>query len=93
MALVALTCASATLTGVLSGWRTRASRIIAAATVLLSVLLVQTPVAARVLHLRPLHLDDWGIALAIGAAAVTAPVLALRPRKRRHQPHARRRPD
>jgi Ca2+-transporting ATPase len=76
MALVALTCASAGLTAALSRLRTRASRIVSASTVALTVLLVQTPPLARLLHLRPLHLDDWVVGAAIGAATVALPLLA-----------------
>ncbi|MGH7785510.1 MAG: hypothetical protein ACRERC_01515, partial [Candidatus Binatia bacterium] len=39
----------------------------------LSVALIQIPTLARLLHLQPLHLDDWGLAVAgalLGGAAV-----------------------
>lgn len=78
MALVALTCASAALTVVLSRLRTRAASVVAAATVALTFLLVQTPPIARLLHLRPLHLDDWVVAAAIGVASALSPLLVAR---------------
>jgi Ca2+-transporting ATPase len=74
MAIVALTVASAGITAGLSGLRGRIARILVLATLLLSVLLVQVPALAALLHLRPLHLEDWILALAGGlvAAALAA---------------------
>lgn len=74
MALVTLTLASAGVTAVLSRLATWTARAITAATVLVSVVLVQQPQLAAWLHLEPLHGDDWLIASAGGllAAAVTA---------------------
>jgi Ca2+-transporting ATPase len=77
MALVSLTCASAAIAAVSTRLRTRVARVIAGATVALSVLLVQTPALAARLHLEPLHLDDWAVAVAGGLLAVAVP-LALR---------------
>lgn len=71
MAIVALTVASALLTAVLSGLRTRTARTMVIATIGLSVFLVQVPPIARLLHLAPLHLDDWLFAMA-GAGIVSA---------------------
>ena len=45
-----------------------------AATVALSVVLIQVPVLARALSLEPLHVDDWAIA---AAGSVTVAVLLL----------------
>lgn len=76
MGLVALTVASATVTLGLAGVRARAGRILAATTVVSSVLLVQTPFLADALHVTPLHLDDWligalgGVLAAVLAAAI-----------------------
>jgi Ca2+-transporting ATPase len=55
MAIVALTAASAGITAGLSGLRGRMARILVLATLLLSLLLVQVPQLAALLHLRPLH--------------------------------------
>ncbi|MFI5315629.1 MAG: cation-translocating P-type ATPase [Myxococcota bacterium] len=69
MALVALNVASAGVTASLSGLRTRAAAVVCAATLALAVVLVQVaPLAAR-LHVSPLHLDDWALAVAGGALA------------------------
>jgi Ca2+-transporting ATPase len=63
MALAVLTLSSAALTAALSRLRTTASRVIAAGTVALSLLLTQVQPLAAALHLEPLHADDWAIAL------------------------------
>jgi len=75
MALVALAAASAGITACLTGLRGAAARLTVAATLALAVLLVQTPSIAGLLHLRPLHLDDW--MLAIGGGLLAALLLAL----------------
>jgi Ca2+-transporting ATPase len=77
MALACLTFASGTIAAVLTRLRTRISRIVVGATVTVSVLLVQAPALAARLHVAPLHLDDWAIAVAGGVAAVSVP-LAVR---------------
>jgi len=64
MALVVLTVASAVLTAALSRLRTWTACGVAAATVALSVALVQSPYLSSHLHLRPLHADDWAAAIA-----------------------------
>lgn len=69
MALVALTAASAGITLNLSRLRTLAAWVMVGGTLMLSVLLVQTPGLAALLHLRPLHFDDWLLALAGGLVA------------------------
>ena len=76
MALAVLTLASAALTAALSRLATRTARAVAAGTVALSLVLVQTPALARLLHLEPLHAGDWALAGAVGAG-VAALVLAL----------------
>jgi Ca2+-transporting ATPase len=73
MALVILTVASAGMTAALSGLRTGIARGIAASTVLLSILLVQLPALSSLLHLEPLHLDDW-IAATAAALIICTPV-------------------
>ena len=69
MALVALTAASAGITLNLSRLRTPAAWVMVGGTLALSALFVQTPLLAAFLHLRPLHLDDWLLALAGGLLA------------------------
>lgn len=72
LALLVLTLTSAGLAAVLSGLRTRTSRTVAAATVALSLVLLQAPPSAAILHVEALHLDDW-------AAALAAVLLVLSP--------------
>ena len=80
MAIATLAFASAALTARLSGLRTRTARIITAATIGSTVLMIQMPLLAGVLHLEPLHLVDWGVAIAGGAlAAALSREFALRP--------------
>jgi Ca2+-transporting ATPase len=75
MVLVTLTAASAGIAVMLSGLRSRAAWLIAAVSAGLAVLLVQTPALAGLLHLAPLHFDDWLLAIAgaMTAAALTLP--------------------
>jgi hypothetical protein len=80
MALAVLTLASAALTVALSGLRTWISRAVAAGTVALSVALVQTPVLARLLHLEPLHLGDWILAVVAAILGCTPLVISFRER-------------
>ena len=81
MALVALTVASAGITVALSGLRGRMARVLVAATLLSSVALVQVPWLASLLHLAPLHADDWLIAIGGGLAAAAIPALPRLARK------------
>jgi Ca2+-transporting ATPase len=73
MALVTLAFASATLAAGLSGLRTRIARLIVAGTLASTVLLIQTPAVAGRLHVEPLHIDDWTMAIAGALLAVSAP--------------------
>ena len=70
IALIVLTTASAGITASLTRLRSRAAVTMVAATLLMSALMVQTPMVARLLHLEPLHLEDW--MLAIGAGLLTS---------------------
>jgi Ca2+-transporting ATPase len=81
MALAVLTIASAALTAGLSRLGTRTARVIVTATLALSLLLIQSPTLAALLHLQPLHLDDWAAAAA-GALAAATPVLLRSSRAR-----------
>ena len=74
MALATLTLASAALTATLSRLTTSTARVMTLATIALSLLLIQSGVAG-LLHLRPLHADDWALAAAVAAgAALTTPL-------------------
>ena len=75
MALAALTVSSGMLTAYLSRLRTGMSRLIAGCTIASSLLLIQVPPLAKLLHLQPLHWDDWATAVAGSVAAVMAPLL------------------
>jgi Ca2+-transporting ATPase len=71
MAMVALVVASATMTAGLTRLRSRSSVIAVLVTIGSAVLLVQVAPLARLLHLSPLHLDDWLIA-GLGGAIVAS---------------------
>lgn len=77
MALVALIVASATITAGLTQLRSRSSVIAIMATVGSALVLVQVPPMASLLHLSPLHADDWLIAglggLVVGSLAAFLP--------------------
>jgi len=74
-AMAVLTFSSAGLVAGLSRLRTQMARWIAAGTVVLTLLLVQTPVLSRLLHMEPLHADDWLLVLAGSVAAAAAPAV------------------
>lgn len=78
MALAVLIVASAAITTGLSGLRTWAARVVALGSLASLVAFAQLPALARIAHLRPLHLADWGIAAACGAAVGVASGLARR---------------
>jgi Ca2+-transporting ATPase len=78
MALVALAAASAGITAQLTRLRGAAARLAAGATLALAFVLVQVPWLARLLHLAPLHADDW--LLAIGGGLLAAALMSVRPR-------------
>ena len=80
MALAVLTTASATLTAVLSRLGTWTSRAVAGGTLALSAVLIQTPMLARLLHLAPLHGDDWAQAFLAGILACSPALLMTRTR-------------
>jgi Ca2+-transporting ATPase len=99
MAMATLTFASAALAATLSRLRTRVSQVVSGATVVLSLVVIQTPSLAALVHVHPLHLDDWAIAVAGALAAVSLPAaLGLvrhsrsRPRAGDEQPRAGRDP-
>ena len=79
MALVVLIAASLTVTGILSRWRTRLSRVLGVVTALSTLLLVEVPVLATPFHLAPLHVDDWLLALVAGLVTALPCALLGRP--------------
>ena len=96
VALAVLTSAGAVVTAVLSGLATRRARVITGAAFFASVAAIQTPPLAAMLHLVPLHLDDWAT---VGLAAAVAGAIALLARgtvtpldARGSAPHPSRRP-
>jgi Ca2+-transporting ATPase len=77
MALIVLSMASAAITAALTGLRGTTSKAVVGLTVLSALVFVQTPQISRLMHLTPMHADDWLIGIA-GAVAATAPLLAAR---------------
>lgn len=71
MALAVLCLGSAFVTVTLSRLSTAASRLVAAGTILSLPLLIQVPVVAGVLHLQPLHWQDWLTAV-LGSGLIAA---------------------
>jgi Ca2+-transporting ATPase len=78
MALVSLVGFGVALTASLSGLRTRIALVVTAASLALAVLLVQVPRLSTLVHLSPLHVDDWVIGIAGGLVAVFVPRALLR---------------
>jgi Ca2+-transporting ATPase len=77
MALAVLIVASAAVTAGLSRLRGRAAWSLAATAIGSAIVMMQVPQLAELLHLEPLHGDDWIVALASGlAAGVLSAVLA-----------------
>jgi hypothetical protein len=66
MALGALISASAAVTAVFSGLRTWSARILVLGSLANLALLVQVPLLAVLVHLRPLHIGDWALVAAAG---------------------------
>jgi len=81
LALAALTVASAGITAALSRLRGIAARLVVGATMLSSVAFVQVAPLASLLHLRPLHADDWLVAGGGALAAALLPLLIGRRRR------------
>jgi Ca2+-transporting ATPase len=81
MSMLTLAFASAMITVVLSGFSSRVAHVVVGATITLSLLLVQIPVTARLLHLAPLHIDDLMIS---AAAAICLALVAAAGRFGRH---------
>jgi Ca2+-transporting ATPase len=71
MTLVTLTFASAMFTVILSRLSSHMSRLMVVITLVVTLVLVQTPSLASLLHVTPLHADDLALGVA-GALAVAA---------------------
>jgi Ca2+-transporting ATPase len=69
MAIVCLVIASAAITAGLSRLRTMSARVIVSSSVLSTIVLVQVPPIAALIHLQPLHASDWAVAAAGGLLA------------------------
>ena len=74
MALATFTAASAAITAALSRLRTRAAWIMCLGTLIVSFVLIQTPRLDTLLHLSPLHWDDWMLAILAGLFAASVPL-------------------
>ncbi len=73
MAIATLTAASALVTASLSRLRTTAAWVMCLGTLASSFVLIQTPKLDALLHLTPLHWDDWALAILAGAAVAAIP--------------------
>ena len=69
MAMAVLLLCSAAFAAALTGLRRPSARWTVLGTVVSLVVLLQTPALSAWLHLRPLHLGDWGLAVASAAFA------------------------
>jgi Ca2+-transporting ATPase len=78
MALGTYTVAGACVAAALTRLRTRASWVLFAATLCSSFALIQAPVLSRLLHLQPLHMDDWALVGLGGLLAGCPPLLSGR---------------
>jgi len=76
VALAALTTSGTMVMLVLTRLRARMARVMAVLGTLLSVALIQVPWAAGHLHLLPLDLADWAVAVAGSAVVVGLPYIA-----------------
>lgn len=95
LALTVLVLMSAAMTSALTQLRSAPARWAALATAASAVILVQWPVVSAPLHLRPLHLADWGLAIAaaallgLGAAALVRKMANVRLPLSEHRPRRR----
>ncbi|MEJ2451400.1 MAG: cation-transporting P-type ATPase [Gammaproteobacteria bacterium] len=84
MALAVLCLGSMFITAGLTCLRTLMSRVICAIVGLSTLLLIQTPAVARLLHLQPLHMNDWLIAVTGSGLIAVASLLLGCGRRRKH---------
>jgi P-type Ca2+ transporter type 2C len=82
MALATLLSANGAVTLALRGWTTRGAIIAAAGSLGSAVLLIQSPLVSGLIHLNPLHMGDWAIALLGGGALGSLATLFHRARTR-----------
>jgi len=75
MAILSLIVASALVTVALSRLRTPAAWIMVAATLLSALILIPLQPLANLLHLEPLHVDDWLVATLSGCCGAAVVVL------------------
>lgn len=78
MALGILAFASAGVTASLSRLRARTARFVIICTVGLSAILIQAPPLASLLHMAPLHVDDWAVVIGAGVLAGALPLAVHR---------------
>jgi P-type Ca2+ transporter type 2C len=76
MAMVVLIVFSAAITLILSGGKTLSARVVVAATLLSTGLIIQVEPIGRIFHLEPVALSDWALAVALGGLSAAASVLA-----------------
>jgi len=72
MTLAVLSFASAAVSALLSGLRTRAAQIVSGTAIAITAAGLETPSLASLLHVTPLHTFDWTVAV-IGALVACAP--------------------
>jgi Ca2+-transporting ATPase len=89
MALAVLVVASAAVSLGLSHGRGLAAASLAVTAILSAIVLIQVPPTARLLHLSPLHAEDW-IAAAVSGVAAGLLSAAFAYRRRRPQTRAER---
>lgn len=82
MTLATLILASVAVTAVLNRLSTRAAAAIAACAILSAAVCIQVPGLAALLHLAPLHADDWLLAGTTAAVAAALAALPMRLRGR-----------
>ena len=70
MALATLIMSSSAITLVLSGLHGWPARLVPLGAMLSALIFIQIPVIAGALHLQPLHLDDWALAIGFALMAV-----------------------
>lgn len=76
MALATLTSASAFITAALSRLRSRLACLMCIGTLVSSYILIQTPKLDTLLHMTPLHWDDWVLALLGGLSVALIPTVS-----------------
>ncbi|PUB08464.1 Ca2+-transporting ATPase [Yoonia sediminilitoris] len=88
MAMASLIITGSAITAALTGFRSRSAWIATAVPVLSAFAAIQIEPVARVLHLSPLHLMDWAIAM-FGGVIISAGAAFMTQRQDLGKPHAR----